>query len=298
LLRKRHETVWTPEKIERLKKLVLKHVANGGSVQDACQQFAYETNGAHKAKAVHLKWLMSVRHQCRDEWKRAVELGLKAKVLKIDNFENQSEEINMQTIHEDELVKKLYQAVEQLVEDRRQTVVSMQEYQKQAEYYEKRILDLEEEKRMAELRFEKKEREIERLNRELIEKQSKYDQLMEDYQQMRANDAKEYERLQYQLKELQSKYETLMSDYNRYRSQSAIELERLENSLRDEQIKNAQLQIQYEQIRKENSNLTKRITDFAQQISAALSVDQPTQTPVTPVPIRPVVSKDSNDAAI
>ena len=125
------------------------------------------------------------------------------------------------------------------------------------------------------------------------EKQLKYDQLLDDYKQLRANDAKEFERLQLQIKEIRLNYENLNSDYSRYRSETMREAEKMEADVREGVVKYHQLLDEYNKLREENTNLMSNIINFTQQMSS-LHVPEPKQESRKPIPIHPNVNNSEN----
>jgi chromosome segregation ATPase len=295
------KATWTIDKSDRLKSLILKHVATGGTVLNACEQFELETNGLFKTRLNQLRWVVFLRHTCKDEYRQATEAGRVARQVKLEQRAIQGEEEHMTQFEmDDDISNRLMASVVDIVENRRQLADSLQEQKDKLKLAEHQILDLQEQNEMMQVRMEKKEKDTEQQQRMLVEKQSKYDQLLEDFQQTRSSQSTEYERVQKQVQELQTKYEHLNADYSRYRSNSTREVEKLETQLRDEQIKNTQLVAQYEGLRMENVNLMKRITDFASQITSMTSLlpkETQSQPTLTAVPIRTSVSKDTGDVA-
>lgn len=295
------KATWTTDKSDRLKSLILKHVASGGTVLDACEQFELETNGLFKTRLNQLRWVVFLRHSCKDEYRQAVEAGRIAKQTKLEQRAIQGEDEQLTQFEmDDDISNRLMASVVDIVENRRQLADSLQEQKDKLKLAEHQILDLQEQNEMMQVRMEKKETDIEQQQRMLAEKQGKYDQLLEDFQHTRTSQSTEYERVQKQVQEIQTKYEHLNADYSRYRANSTREVEKLETQLRDEQIKTTQLIAQYEALRMENASLMKRVTDFASQITSITSLlpkELPTQPTLAAVPIRTSVSKDTGDVA-
>lgn len=295
------KATWTTEKSDRLKNLVLKHVSNSGTVLDACEQFEIETNGVFKTRLNQLRWVIFLRHACKEEYRRAMEMGREAKLAKMEQRAIQGEDADVAQFEmDDEISNRLMASVVDIVENRRQLSGLLQEQKEKLQLFERQISDFSEQNEMIRVRMEKKEKDIEQQQRMLVDKQAKYDQLLEDFQQTRTSHSTEYERLQKQVQEMHSKYENLNSDYSRYRTNSAREVEKLETTLRDEQIKNTQLIGLYEALRTENVNLMKRVTDFASQVTSMTSPlpkEVSAQPTLTAVPIRTSVSKDTGDVA-
>jgi DNA repair exonuclease SbcCD ATPase subunit len=291
---------WTPDDSERLKRLVLKHVSNGGTVVDACEQFELETNGVYSKRMNQMRWFLTLRSASRPEYRRAQEIGRKAKMIKLkQQYEHVEEEFSTQqpTMVDDELSTRLISSVLEMVEDRRQLAVSLEDHKGRLESVERNVDEFEEERKLTQLRFEKKERELDKLQKHSREQQFKYDQLAEDYQQMRINDAKEFETVQMQLKEMHAKFENLTADYSRFRANAAKESERLEAAVRDEQVRYSQLLTKYNKAAEDNANLMKRITDFAQQMTAFMPQEVAPSGTLSTIPMRPVASKGSTDVA-
>jgi chromosome segregation ATPase len=289
---------WSPEKTERLKQLVLRHVSNGGTVLDACEQFEFETNGLHKIKLNQMKWLFSIRHTCKDEYKRAVDLGQRVRLQK---FEDQatlvsSDKLSLNDQMDDELSDKLFASVVDIVEHRRELSATIEELTSKLESTEQSLQATEEQRKLMQIQQDKKEQEVDNLQRQLGDNQTKYARLLEDYHQLRATNTREYERVQMQLKESHQKFETLTTDYNRFRTKSRSEMERMENELRQEQIKNRQLVAKFEDLKQDNEKLKTQITDFAHHISSVLENDKP-GTGATPIaiPIRQAVNPDNDE---
>ncbi|WP_029422945.1 hypothetical protein [Alicyclobacillus macrosporangiidus] len=317
-------SAWTPEKTERLKMLVLRHLARGGTVMDACQQFEFETNGEHKAWAAHVRWLLFIRASCGEEYRQARvagRLGQRGVTPSVpmdeagdradtphgnteaeqvapqeDDGQGGLESAMLQSIHlQDELASKLFYSVTEILEDRRQLKELILEYGKRLELAERKIAELQEDNRVAQHKLEKKDQEIEQKERLLLEGQLKYQQLYEDFQQFRGEQAEEYQRLQQQIGELQARYEALNGEYGRFRAHSTREIERLQSQLRESEVRNTQLQAQYDAVRNENANLARRVADFARQISSMLGSDTSLEHLQAAVPIRPMLVKPEEE---
>lgn len=196
---------------------------------------------------------------------------------------------------DDELSTRLFASVVSIVEDRRQLTMSLEEYRRYLHDAERTVEELKLDKRASQLVIEKKEEEIEASHRLVAEKQLKYDQLLDDYKQLRTNDAKEFERLQLQIKEIRLNYENLNSDYSRYRSESMREAEKMEADVRESIVKYHQLLDEYNKLREENTNLMSNIVNFTQQMSS-LRVPEPKTELRKPVPIHPIVNNSENAA--
>ena len=287
---------WTPNKVSRLKQLVLRHVSNGGTVRDACEQFEFETNGIHKTRSNQLKWVLSIRSTCREEFKVALEQG---RVTKMQKFGEQSatdepldDEIPSM---DDELSDRLFSTVLEMVEDRRQLSASVDEFQQQRNRNEAAIQELEDAHRLDQMRFEKKDKEIEGLAAQVQESESNFKQLQEDYELLRSNTSNEYYRLQLQFKESKMQYDNLHSEFRKYQAASRREVDNLESQLRESQSRYEQLLAQYELSRQDNARLTKRITDFAQQITSIVPSESSRAQSISPIPIRSSVT--SSDGA-
>ncbi len=196
---------------------------------------------------------------------------------------------------DDEVSTRLFASVVSIVEDRRQLLTSLDEYRRYLHDAENTIQDMKLDKRASQLLLEKKEEELEASRRQMAEKQLKYDQLLEDYRQLRSNDAKEFERLQQQIKEIRLSYENLNIDYGRFRTESIRENEKLEAEAREVLVKYHQLLDEYNKLREENTNLMSSIINFTQQMSSIRIPEQKSE-PRKPIPIYPVVV-DSENAA-
>lgn len=194
---------------------------------------------------------------------------------------------------DDEVSTRLFASVVSIVEDRRQLITSLDEHKRFLRDAENTIQDMKLDKRASQLLLEKKEEEIEVTRRQMAEKQLKYDQLLEDYRQLRSNDSKEFERLQQQIKEIRLSYENLNADYSRFRSESIRESEKLEAEVREGLVKYHQLLDEYNRLREENSNLMSSIVNFTQQMSS-LRVPEPRTESRKPVPIYPVAVDKEN----
>lgn len=300
------QLIWSSSDTERLKGLILRQVAAGASVRDACQQFEFETKGRHSARSSYVRWLVLVEWTCRAEYKKALEQAASgASIVVLDEIETtgraeaKSEEVvrvSNQMMHgEDEMANRLMNAVSQMIDDRRNLKGEVQEHKKLIELSERKIRETEEESKLISYKLQQKELEQERLERTLLDNQYKYDQLQDDYEQLMATRTSEYERLQQQIRELQDRHDSLSTDYARLRRETSSEAERLEIALRNAEIKNAQLVTESEEVRKENANLTQRITEFARQISNMLGQNVVEGPSVAPVPIRPVLAAANED---
>lgn len=189
---------------------------------------------------------------------------------------------------DDDLSSRVFASVVALVEDRRQVTSAWQETRQLLMDAEHTVDELKEEQRHMQLLVEKKEDEIQAFRRQLADKQLKYDQLLEDYKQLRANDAVEYEKLQQQMKELRLGYENLNADYTRFRSESMKEVERLEAEIRGGVVRYHQLLDEFNKVRDENMSLMANVMNFTQQISGLRMPDKIKDDPRNQVPIRPV----------
>jgi len=192
---------------------------------------------------------------------------------------------------EDETSTKLLNAVTRVIEDRRLLKVDLQEHKKTIELADRKIHEVETARNTAADKLLQREAELERQERRLVDNQYKFEQLQEDYQQLVATRNSEYERLQTQIREMQSKYETLSGDYSKLRRETTGQVERLEALLRVAEMHNAQLSAESEEVRKDNANLTRRITEFARQISGLGQAP----SELTPVPIRPALAPSSRE---
>lgn len=289
---------WSPEKVERFRKLVLRHVSNGGTVMDACAQFEYETNGLHTKRQNYIKWVLSIKSTCKEELRRAQEIGVSAKMVRIsENMQEVSEEVKSPVSREtpllhDEIEENALASIRELLDDRKQVLLSLNQVETKLEVAQKNTEDLEEERQLLQLAVEKRETEAAKLQRQLVDKQSQHEQLTEDYRQLRANGVKEQERLTQQAQELQLKYENLNADYSRFRSNSERELHKLESVLREEQVKYTQLLSLYDRAKQENEALVKNINDFARHMTNILPHEPASSSTVTALPIRAVVSNE------
>jgi len=198
---------------------------------------------------------------------------------------------------DDELSTRLFSAVVGMVEDRRQIATSLEEYKRYTHDAQLSVEELKEEKKASQLILERKEQEIESVRRQVSEKQLKYDQLLEEYKQLRANDEKEYGRLQQQIKEMRLNYENLNADYSRFRTESMKETEKLEAEARDALVKYHQLVDDFNKVREENASLTTSILNFTQQMSSLRVPDHPREPARNALPIHPVVDRDQGDAS-
>lgn len=198
---------------------------------------------------------------------------------------------------DDELSTRLFTSVIGIVEERRQLATSLADYKRQLVETDRMVEELKQERKFAQLRMERKEEEIEKVQRQVAEKQLKYDQLIEDYKQLRASEALERERLQQQIKEGRLNFENVNSDYSRFRSESMKDVERLEAEVREWHVKYHQLMNEYDKTREDNTHLMRNIAQFTQQMSSIRMQDQSSDFVRPPVPIRPVPAKDAGDAS-
>ncbi|MDB5084563.1 MAG: hypothetical protein JWN30_1449 [Bacilli bacterium] len=276
------KTKWTLEKTERFKRLVLRHVSNGGSVTDACEQFEYETQGLHKKYANRLKWIFLFRFQCKQEYYRARAIGSKVKMLQLDGQEEMAvDKVNANNntnISEDDLSFKVVSAIQELLEDRQHVMNLSQNYREQFELAEKVIEELQEERKLSELRVGKKEKEIEKLQQLARDKQFKIDQLGTDYDKLRASTVKESDKLHLQLKAEQLKYDQVNNEMIQLRSNSSKEVERLESHIKLKQLEYDQLAANYNRLSADNEKLTKSITEFTRQLTNFLPTESTSAT--------------------
>jgi myosin heavy subunit len=302
-------STWTVEDKERLKGLILHHLGIGGSALEACQQFEFETNGRHKAKSSRVRWLVYLRWTCKEDYRKALRRAGDTHSAPVEDNtatvhqKHVSQEVNrMDTklIHsEDESSTRLLNAVSHILEDRRQLKDDVQEHKKLVELAQRKVKELEGERKQVEHKLLEKDSELQKQERLLVDTQYKFQQVQDDYHQLMATRNSEYERLQQQIGELQANYGTLSGDYERFRRDNSAQVERLEGLLRNAEMRNAQLTAEAEGVRKENTNLTRRITEFAQQISNVLG-QSPSEPPsIAPVPIRPTLANvaDKDDRA-
>lgn len=302
-------SLWTPENTERLKRLVLGNISAQKSVLEACRQFEFETKGQHKTYQNFLRWWFVVRPSSRDDYKAA----LRARRYPISTVDESSQQpaIEQHTYAEDEFQEvstmaqqpnlnvddeisgRLYNVLAEMLESRRQLKQSNQEFRKNLDLAERKITEISSDNKLLELELEKKDNDLEKQQRMNVENQYKYDELQEAYEQAQLRHENEYSRFQQELKELQQNYERLTREYNNYRKESTKEIETLQSSLRNAEMRNAHLTAQYEEVRKENVALSRRITDFAHQISSFVGVNA--MPSVQPVPIRPAISPDHDE---
>lgn len=195
------------------------------------------------------------------------------------------------SLGDDEVSSRLFAAVVAIVEERRQLNGGLNEYKHLMEDAQRTIEELRDERQHALIMIEKKEDEIAGARRLVAEKQLKYDQLLDDYNQLRASDAQQYEQLQQQLKEMRLNYENLHSDYLRFRSESAKEAQRLEAEVRNGVVKYQQMVEETNKIREENANLMANIVNFTQQMAHFRPHDAGAKIPqAPPVAIRPTAA--------
>lgn len=65
---------WSVEEERLLKSLILQRVSLGGSVKDACRQFASDAHGAHSAFSSYWRWQIKLAPTCRADYERAQQL--------------------------------------------------------------------------------------------------------------------------------------------------------------------------------------------------------------------------------
>jgi hypothetical protein len=299
---------------ERLRQLVQSHIANGGTVKEACERFAFETQGAHSARASMLRWYLFLRYSKGGTEKRATmsaealaapsaqsypELSVASGKIEITEEGAKMPQSSIYNVPsamtEDETTVRLLQAVSAMVDDRRQMKELLQEYKKQIEVTQRQLRDSDDERKMLEFKLEKKDSEIDRQQRMMLDHQYKYEHLQEEFEQMQVNHQTEHNRLQEKVNELTGHYEELTVDYTRLRKESSKEIERLEMQLRGAELKNAQLSAKYEEIRKDNANLTRRVTDFAHQIAGFMDPTVFAQPQLAAVPIRTVLDNAKSE---
>ncbi len=188
---------------------------------------------------------------------------------------------------EDEVASTLLQAVSDVLEDRSLLRQDLQEFKKGLELTQRKAKEIEDEKKLLELRIVEKDSELERRELRMVDLRYKLDQLQENYQHLVAARDNEYQRMQDIVGEMQTKYDALSRDYGTLRRESTSQIERLESMLRHVELRNGQLAAEAEQVRKENASLTRQITEFAQKISGVLGQVVPTDMPrIMPVPNR------------
>nr|NNM89742.1 hypothetical protein [Bacilli bacterium] len=188
---------------------------------------------------------------------------------------------------DDEVASKLLQAVSDVLEDRSLLRQDLQEFKKGLELTQRKAKEIEDEKKLLELRIAEKDSELERRELRMVDLRYKLDQLQENYQHLVAAKDNEYQRMQDIVSEMQTKYDSLSRDYGTLRRDSTSQIERLESMLRHVELRNGQLAAEAEQVRKENASLTRQITEFAQKISGVLGQTAPTDMPrIMPVPNR------------
>lgn len=208
----------------------------------------------------------------------------------------QDTSFNPSSFTEDEVAHRLLQAVSGIVDDRKKMKESVSEFKKQVEMLQRQLRDSDDERKMLEFKLEKKNTEVDQQQRLMLDHQYKYEQLQEEFEQMQTNHQTEHNHSQNRINELSSQYEELSVDYSRVRKESSKEIERLEMQLRNAELKNTQLNAKYEEVRKDNANLTRRVTDFAHQISSFMDPTALTQPSLAPVPIRSVVDNKRQDS--
>lgn len=282
---------WTPNKVTRLKQLILRHVANGGTVHEACEQFEFETNSIHRARANHMKWVLSIRHTCRDEFRQAVEQGQTVRLKKLGDgsiAELPVEEDAFPSTN-DELADRLFATVAEFVEDRRDLSSSVDDLKVRLERSEIFVQELEDARKLDQMRYDKKTKEYETLEQQLADLQTRYSQEQSDHEQLKKNSASDYYRLQVQFKESKMQFDDISSEFRKFQATSRRETELLESQLRDTHTRYEQLATQYELSRQDNARLTKRITDFAQQITSMVPNTDTTAPIIASVPIRSTV---------
>lgn len=299
---------------ERLRQLVVNHVAKGGTVREACERFEFETSGAHKAGTSMLKWYLYLRYSARND--KAVPEGSYSAESLAEQSPEETGVISAQPVvtegelkmsqssgfttsstgTEDEISTRLLQSVSAMVDDRKKMKELLQEYKKQIEMTERKLRDSEDERRSLEIKLDRKDSDMDRQQRLMLDHQYKYEQLQEEFEQMQTNHQTEHNRLQEKVNELTSQYEELTVDYTKLRKESSKEIERLEMQLRNAELKNTQLAAKYEEIRKDNANLTRRVTDFAHQIAGFMDPSVLTQPSLQAVPIRSVVDNNNQES--
>lgn len=270
----------------------------------ASQQPKSETNGKPQTTGSYFRWLFFSRWsrdnkphpetETSDNQHLADSEGGGPDEISDSHYSQEVVRMSMSTNHiEDEASVNLMNAVTSVIEDRRLLKVDLQDHKKMMELADRKMHEIEEARRVADEKVRRKDEELERQERRLVDHQYKFDQLQEDYQQLVATRNSEYDRLQSQIREIQNKYETLSGDYSKLRRDTSGQVERLEALLRVAEMRNSQLSAESEEIRKDNANLTRRITEFARQISGMLG--QAPDLNVTPVPIRPTLASNAHE---
>ncbi|TFB18861.1 hypothetical protein E3U55_11350 [Filobacillus milosensis] len=169
----------------------------------------------------------------------------------------------------DKIALDLLVAVDQMMSDRDLVKQNLDDVRDRLKHSDDYVNKLTQEKAQLEQTVSDKDTEIGRLEDQIANRNMKYDQLMEDYQDMQMRLTREIEELKNNINIEEERYAKLNETYERYQIESMSNVQKLEDKIRELEAKNENLQKKYYKIREENSYLLGMFKDFNNRMSSS-----------------------------
>ncbi|GEL77961.1 hypothetical protein [Tenuibacillus multivorans] len=169
----------------------------------------------------------------------------------------------------DKIALDLLVAVDQMMSDRDLVKQNLDDVRDRLKHSDDYVNKLTQEKAQLEQTVSDKDTEIGRLDDQIANRNMKYDQLMEDYQEMQMRLTREIEELKNNINIEEERYAKLNETYERHQMESISKEQKLEDKIRELETKNENLQKKYYKIREENSYLLGMFKDFNNRMSSS-----------------------------
>ncbi|WP_170158473.1 hypothetical protein [Aquisalibacillus elongatus] len=169
----------------------------------------------------------------------------------------------------DKIALDLLVAVDQMMSDRDLVKQNLDEVKDRLKHSDDYVNKLTQEKTQLQKTVEEKDDEIGQLEDQITNRSLKYDQLMEDYQEMQMRLTHEIEELKNNINIEEERYIKLNEAYEREQMENISKVQKLEDKIRELDTKNENLQKKYYKIREENSYLLGMFKDFNNRMSSS-----------------------------
>lgn len=177
--------------------------------------------------------------------------------------------------NQDKVVSDLIVSIENLIKDRQLTIYKTKDMEDRLLAANEIINRTKEDLRNKDQLLLANNKEIQRLESTLTNKQMTYDQLLEDYKEYQSISNSDYEKISIQLDTEINKYNKLNDELIHSQSQNLSRINALEEKIRNLEIENNQYIQQYQKVVDEKSELMKTINDFTERMSFSLSPKTP-----------------------
>lgn len=193
-----------------------------------------------------------------------------------DEKDMQNDNVLLLRDNQDKVVSDLIVSLENIIKDRQLIIYRSKDTDGQLFAANEVINRIKQDLRNKEHLLLEKNKDIQRLESNLSNKQMTYDQLLEDYKEYQNISSTDYENISIQLETETNKYNKLNDELINSQHQTTTKINKLEEIIRNLKIENNQYKQQYQKVVDEKSELMKTINDFTDRMSFSLSTKAPT----------------------